>query len=181
MSRRESLLGELRRYAPHDALEEAHRRAITELVSSVDDAFSRQQYVPGHVTGSCFVIDGERLLLHHHRRLDRWLQMGGHVDGDETPRDAALREAREECALDDLKLVVDGIFDLDVHAIPAGRNEPAHRHYDVRYLAATGHPDAVRFDPNESNDLAWVPLDRAAALMNEEASARAIRKIRSLL
>jgi len=181
--RAESLRNELRGYAPHDALEESHCRAIVDLLANGERAFSRDAFAPGHVTASCFVTDdaGERVLLLHHRRLDRWLQMGGHVERDEMPIVAALREAREECGLEDLTLVVDGVFDLDVHAIPAAKGEPDHHHYDVRYLARTAHPTAIDFDPNESNDLAWVPLDRAAALMNEEASARAIRKIRSVI
>ena len=181
--RSDSLLRELRIFAPHDALEDTHCRAIVDLLADGEDAFSRDSFSPGHITAGCYVIDpnGDQLLLLHHRRLDRWLQMGGHVEHDETPLAAALREAREESGLDDLTLVVDAIFDLDVHAIPAAKGEPDHHHYDVRYLARTTHPAAIAFDPNESNDLAWVPLDRAVMLMNEEASARVIRKIRSVI
>jgi len=180
-SRRDTLLRELRGYEPHDALEEQHCRAMLDLLAGDVDPFSRETFAPGHITAGCFIVSGGQLLLHHHRRLDRWLQMGGHVDGDESALDAALREAREESGLGDLALVVDEIFDVDVHFIPAGKGEPDHRHFDVRYLARTTSPDSIAFDPNESNDLAWVPLDRAAGLTNEEASTRAIRKIRSVI
>lgn len=182
-ARAESLLREVRGYDAHDALEESHRASIAELLANGETAFSRDFFAPGHITVGCFILDdaADRLLLLHHKRLDRWLQMGGHVERDETPLAAALREAREESALDDLTLVVDRIFDLDVHPIPAAKGEPDHHHYDVRYLARTANPAAIAFDPNESNDLSWVPLDRAATLMNEEASVRAIRKIRSLI
>ena len=179
-TRRETLLRDLRGYAPQDALEEQHCGAMIDLLSGDGDPFARTTFAPGHITAGCFIVSGDQLLLHHHRRLDRWLQMGGHVDGDESALDAALREAREESGLGDLALVVDAIFDVDVHFIPAGKGEPDHRHFDVRYLARTESPSAIAFDPKESNDLAWVPLDRAVALMNEEASARAIRKIRSM-
>jgi 8-oxo-dGTP pyrophosphatase MutT (NUDIX family) len=180
-SRRDALLRELRGHAPHDTLEEQHCRAMIDLLGGDADPFSRNSFAPGHITAGCFIVDGDRLLLHHHRRLDRWLQMGGHVDGDESALDAALREAKEESGLDDLALIGDAIFDVDVHFIPAGKGEPDHRHFDVRYLARTASPSAIAFDPNESNDLVWVPLDRAATLMNEEASGRAIRKIRSVI
>jgi 8-oxo-dGTP pyrophosphatase MutT (NUDIX family) len=182
-TRRESLLAELRGYSPHDAFEEQHCREIVDLLAGAGDAFSRQAFQPGHVTASCFIVDaaGERLLLHHHRRLGRWLQMGGHIDGIETPLVAALREGEEESGLDDLTLVVDRLFDLEIHPIPAAKGEPDHRHYDVRYLALTARPDAIAMDRNESNDLAWVPLEHAAELMNEAASARAIAKIRSVM
>ncbi len=105
--------------------------------------------------------------------------MGGHVDGDEWPRDAALREGLEESGLRDLEMV-GGIFDVDVHAIPAGKGEPDHYHFDIRYVARTRDPRAIAIDQNESNDLAWVELERALALMGSPESRRVIRKIEKL-
>jgi 8-oxo-dGTP pyrophosphatase MutT (NUDIX family) len=180
--RRTDLLAQLERYRPADALEARHHQAIVELVAGADGAFDRGHFVPGHVTASCFIVDGGgALLLHHHRRLNRWLQMGGHVEGDERTHEAALREGEEESGLRDLTLAAQGIFDLDVHVIPAAKGEPEHRHFDVRYVARTATPHAVVLDRNESNDLAWMPLDRAEELMNEAASSRVIQKIRSRL
>lgn len=165
MTRHERLRAELERYDASDASEERHREAMVDLLSE-PEAFSRAHFGPGHFTASCYVIDAAgRLLLHHHRRLDRWLQMGGHVEGDESPEVTALREGSEESGLRDLALVTEGIFDLDIHAIPAARGEPDHDHYDVRFLARTSSPDAITLDRAESNDLAWVTLDRAAVLM----------------
>jgi 8-oxo-dGTP pyrophosphatase MutT (NUDIX family) len=180
--RRTDLLAQLERYQPADALEARHHRAIAALVADADGAFDRGHFAPGHITASCFIVDGsDALLLHHHRRLNRWLQMGGHVEGDERPHEAALREGAEESGLRDLTLAADGIFDLDIHVIPAGKGEPEHRHFDVRYVARTAAPHALVIDRDESNDLAWVPLDRAEAMMNEAASSRVIQKIRSRL
>jgi 8-oxo-dGTP pyrophosphatase MutT (NUDIX family) len=181
MTRHERLLDELHRYEASDAAEERHRAAMIALLAE-SGAFSRAHFAPGHFTASCYVVDdGGRLLLHHHRRLDRWLQMGGHVEGDESPELAALREGQEESGLRDLQLAADGIFDLDIHGIPAGKGEPDHDHYDVRYLARTASPDAVTLDRAESNDLAWVTLDRAAELMPGSESHRVLRKIERLL
>lgn len=181
MTRHERLRGELERYETLDAAEARHRAAMVALLDA-PDAFSRAHFAPGHFTASCYVIDGgRRLLLHHHRRLDRWLQMGGHVEGDELPSRAALREGTEESGLTDLALVGDGIFDLDIHGIPAAKGEPDHDHYDVRYLARTASPDAIAIDRAESNDLAWVTLDRAAELMPGSESRRVLHKIERLL
>jgi 8-oxo-dGTP pyrophosphatase MutT (NUDIX family) len=153
-----------------------------QLLRTTPEPYSRAQFVPGHITASCFIIDGEgRLLLHHHRRLNRWLQMGGHLEENEDPIAAALREGREESGLKDLHLVGDGIADLDVHVIPAGRGEPEHRHYDVRYIARTHLPESIVADARESNQLLWFDLDRAAALMHGEESLRVIQKIRRVL
>jgi 8-oxo-dGTP pyrophosphatase MutT (NUDIX family) len=169
-------------YETNDALEAQHRAAFLELLRTTRQPYSRSQFVPGHITASCYVIDsGGRLLLHHHRRLNRWLQMGGHLEASEQPLDAALREAAEESGLRDLQLARDGIADLDVHVIPAGRGEPEHRHFDVRYIARTRSPQAIVIDAQESNELMWVDLDRAAALMQGEESLRVLRKIRRVI
>ena len=177
MTRHQRLLADLETYAGADAVEEEHRLAMVNLLTSAD-AFSRGHFAPGHFTASCYIVDGEgRLLLHHHRRLDRWLQMGGHVEADELPHAAALREGVEESGLRDLHLL-DGIFDLDIHAIPAAKGEPRHDHFDVRYVARTAAPHAIALDRSESNELSWFTLDRAAELMPGPESQRVIRKIR---
>jgi 8-oxo-dGTP pyrophosphatase MutT (NUDIX family) len=179
-ARSNSFLARLRTYEPFDGLEDAHRQAMVKLLTEAADPFSRGHFAPGHFTASCYIIDDDaRLLLHHHRRLNRWLQMGGHVEPAETPEAAALREGREESGLTDLETVA--LLDLDIHGIPAGRGEPDHDHYDVRWLVRTARPEAIAIDRAESNELAWVTLDRAAELMPGAESHRAIRKIERLL
>lgn len=182
LERHDNLLDQLRRYRPADDLESRHYASVIQLLTTGAEPFSRRHFHPGHVTASVFIVDpsSNSLLLHHHRRLDRWLQMGGHVESDEHPERTALREGREESGLEDLELF-GGIFDVDVHAIPAAKGEPDHQHFDVRYLARTFNPEGIVLDPAESHELAWVPLVRAVPLMNEEASTRAVRKIERLL
>lgn len=176
------LLDSVRAHHPADARERGHHTSFLLLLTTAADPFSRGGYNPGHVTAGVFIVDGEgRLLLHHHRRLDRWLQMGGHIEEGESAREAALREGREESGLTDLELVGDTPLDLDVHAIPAGRGEPAHHHFDVRFLARTQSPQSIKLDETESRELAWVNFDRAETMMNEEASSRVLRKLRAAL
>jgi 8-oxo-dGTP pyrophosphatase MutT (NUDIX family) len=182
MSRHAHLLDQLRSHDPADDVEAAHRESMLALLAgAASDPFSRGHFAPGHFTASCYIVDGEgRLLLHHHRRLDRWLQMGGHLENAESPELAALREGREESGLDDLTLL-GGIADLDVHAIPAGKGEPDHDHFDVRYVARTATPDRITIDRAESNELAWFTLDAAADRMPGPESQRMIRKIEAML
>src|SRR4051794_7298998 len=181
MSRRERLLDELRVYGPADGTEAGNVEAVVNLLTTSDDPFSRGHFEPGHVTASCYIVDpGGRLLLHHHRRLNRWLQMGGHVEADESTPDAALREGREESGLADLMLDA-SILDVDVHAIPASKGDPLHHHFDVRYIARTEAPESVSMRPDESNDLAWLTLARANELMDAPESARVIRKLGVML
>jgi 8-oxo-dGTP pyrophosphatase MutT (NUDIX family) len=130
----------------------------------------------GHVTGSAWVVDtrGSHTLLTHHRKLDKWLQLGGHADGDHDVVRVALTEAREESGIADVRLLHPEIFDLDIHVIPARSSEAEHLHFDVRYVVLAGHADHVV--GLESFDLAWVPVDRITDFTNEESMLRMARK-----
>lgn len=173
----------LRRHVPADPAEAAHRNAILALVENEPLCFARTTWVPGHVTGSAFIVrpDIGEVLLHHHRRLDSWLQLGGHDDGEHDPAATALREGAEESGLSDLVLLSAAILDLDVHGTPGRTGQPAHLHHDVRYALLTGSPDAIRRDAAESLDLRWFALDEAERIMNEPGATRALAKLRRLL
>jgi 8-oxo-dGTP pyrophosphatase MutT (NUDIX family) len=114
----------------------------------------------GHVTASALVIDpvGGRVLLTLHRKLQMWLQMGGHCEpGDPTLAAAALREATEESGIEGLILLPGGPVTLDRHAIPA----PCNWHLDVQY-AALAPAEAVAAISDESLDLRWFPYEEVA-------------------
>jgi 8-oxo-dGTP pyrophosphatase MutT (NUDIX family) len=137
MDRREWLRGMLLRYEPVAAGEVRDLSRMLELLSVPGDPFSREHFVPGHFTASAFVVSADRrsLLLVHHRKLDRWLQPGGHVEAvDADLIAAARREVLEETGLDRLELCREGIFDVDVHDFPARGDQPQHEHFDVRFL-----------------------------------------------
>ncbi|HEY8994404.1 MAG TPA: NUDIX hydrolase [Lacunisphaera sp.] len=133
----------------------------------------------GHLTASAWIVDAARTrtLLTHHRKLDRWLQLGGHVDGDPDLAGAALREAHEESGLTRLKLLRPEIFDVDRHRIPARGDEPEHWHYDVRFLIEADETEPLKVS-NESKDVAWVKLEDVAGLNPSESLARMVRKTR---
>jgi 8-oxo-dGTP pyrophosphatase MutT (NUDIX family) len=125
-----------------------------ELLAEGAHGFERSR-LAGHFTASAWLVDaaGERVLLTHHRKLDRWLQLGGHADGDQDLAQVALREAEEESGLVGL-VVVPEIFDLDRHWIPERGDVPGHWHYDVRYVVHATGSDAFEVS-EESLALAW--------------------------
>lgn len=133
--------------------------------------------VPGHLTGSAWIVDASRTrtLLTHHHKLDKWLQLGGHADGETDLLGVALREAREESGLTRLTVVSPVVFDVDRHLIPARKSEPAHYHYDLRFMIEADPAEPLVVS-NESKDLAWVEVSRVTALNPEESMARMVRK-----
>lgn len=137
-----------------------------ELLDADADPFARER-LAGHFTASCWLVDptGQRVLLTHHRKLDRWLQLGGHADGDRDLARVALREAGEESGLTGLSVEPE-IFDLDRHWIPEHGEVPGHWHYDVRYVVRAGAGEDYVVS-EESHALAW----REIALVARDESA----------
>jgi 8-oxo-dGTP pyrophosphatase MutT (NUDIX family) len=167
-----SLLADaLARHQPEDAAESEDLEQIRAFVSRHLDPFDRR-ISEGHLTGSAIVIsaDGARTLLLHHRKLDRWLQPGGHADpGEAAGEDVALREALEETGLPGLVLHESAPrpLDVDVHDIPARGNEPPHQHLDLRYLVVAPAGATFSRSTEETRDMRWVSWDEAAALGQE--------------
>jgi len=141
-------------------VEEA-RRWILDFCAHHPDALHRT-CLDGHLTGSAVVVDeaGERTLLLHHAKLDRWLQPGGHADGDGNLANVAWREATEETGLVGLRLIRPAI-DIDIHAIPARPDEPEHLHLDLRFavMAPAGAEVAEVAHNHESLGARWVAAD----------------------
>ena len=132
---------------------------------------------PGHLTGSAWIVNPERThtLLTHHLKLEKWLQFGGHADGDGDLLAVALREAREESGLTHVRAVSGEIFDVDRHWIPPRKADPGHYHYDLRFLLEADPREPLAIS-SESKDLAWVELSRVSALNPEESMARMVLK-----
>ncbi|MBX7212519.1 MAG: NUDIX hydrolase [Thermoflexales bacterium] len=169
----------LRAHRPADAQEAASVAEVDALLAGPDDPFTRER-AAGHITASAFVVDSARTatLLIWHTKLKRWLQPGGHCEpSDPSLCEAAMREASEETGLTAAKLLPalsgDAPFDIDVHAIPARGDVPAHRHHDIRYLFEVVGQGALTPEPESA--LRWVPLAEVAAL-DDASLSRMARK-----
>ena len=151
------------------------RQQILDFCALHPDALYRT-CLDGHLTGSALVVDPSRgaTLLIHHAKLGRWLQPGGHVDGNGDLAASALREALEEVGIEGLE-VCEPAIDLDIHAIPERGDEPAHLHLDVRFLVIAP-PDAAATINHESLDARWVTSDDAEGLINSEELRRLVDK-----
>ena len=165
------LLEDLAHYAGRYPSEQTEVDRFVGLLSDEPRCFERDCW-RGHITGSAWVVNlaGTHALLTHHRKLQMWLQLGGHSDGNPDTRAVALREAREESGLP-VRLVSEDLFDVDIHAIPARKSDPEHYHFDIRFvMQVVGSEDFVV--SSESMDLAWVPLQTLTDYTEESTMLR---------
>lgn len=153
---RTSLLTALRFFAQKHPEQQQAADKMQAFIESTPDCFQRW-YQSGHMTGSAWLINpaGDKALLTLHRKLGRWLQTGGHADGDANLLRVALREATEESGINNITAESTDIFDIDIHLIPENpaKREPAHYHYDVRFLFRAPHESFAISD--ESEALEW--------------------------
>ncbi len=141
-----------------------------------------RDHLYGHITGSAWIVDENKthVLLIHHNNLNRWLQPGGHADGDENILNVAIREANEETGLTNLTQLTPGIFDLDIHPIPARKGFSEHLHFDVRFLFEASIKDKLKIS-DESSDLKWINLEEVPTLTQNNASIlRMIKKLEAI-
>lgn len=175
----------LERYAAAFPAEAALAARIRTLVEDRADCLLRTCR-PGHVTASAWIVSAgfERFLLTHHRKLDRWLQLGGHVDGETELHRSALREAREESGMSAFAFACAESeplpLDLDVHVIPARGAEPEHEHHDFRFLLIAAPDQPLRIS-RESKDLRWFDDARLAEVAGDASVRRLGEKARAVL
>lgn len=177
-ARARSLAAWLDAFEPLDATEAGHRAQMRAACELETDAFARDHWVPGHFTASAFVLSPaeDAVLLIHHSKLGRWLQPGGHFEPDDADVLAAvLREVAEETGLTGVQQVGAGLFDVDVHRIPARRADPEHLHLDARVLLR-----APTLDFRAGSDALaarWVPLRQVSALESDASVMRAVGRL----
>jgi 8-oxo-dGTP pyrophosphatase MutT (NUDIX family) len=173
------LIEYLEAYKLINAKESDTTNQFLRFIASHQDAFMRS-CAPGHITGSALVVDPSMTmtLLVHHRKLEKWLQPGGHIEAGETALQAAMREAFEETGVPAIPYAPGQIFDIDIHAIPDRPDTPAHYHYDVRFLLVA-QPGQTTVS-HESHAVEWVRFDEALRRNPEESIVRMLAKASAL-
>jgi len=180
MTSRQSLIEAITNYHPEFNEEAAFKDRFLDLLKHPRAYF--RDHLPGHMTGSAWIMDESKkfILLTHHAKLNKWLQPGGHADGDENILNVAIREALEETGLRSLYPFSTSIFDIDIHRIPAGKDFTEHLHYDVRVLFQGSKEEPLTVS-DESHDLAWVSIDHAGDVSaNNSSIGRMAAKLRLL-
>jgi 8-oxo-dGTP pyrophosphatase MutT (NUDIX family) len=153
---REKLTFLLNRYHPAHAEEIAFKSEMLQFIARHEDCFERSLQI-GHITASSWLLSKEctKALLMHHTKLDRWVQLGGHCDGNPDVLQVAIKEAQEESGIAQIRPVFNEIFDIDIHLIPAKGQISAHHHFDVRFLLEVASGESV-IRNGESKELRWI-------------------------
>ena len=183
MTAYERVLEQLNVHFPTDAKEKQDCDFIRLCLAASECCFGEEN-PKAHLTGSAFVLDEQgRGLFTHHRKLNRWLQLGGHSEvAERCLSETAYREAVEESGLSDLIFhpgVSPKLLDVDVHQIPARANRQAHYHLDFRYVFLTCMPQEIVVS-SESHRLAWFHIADALRLEIDPALSRALCKLPSV-
>jgi 8-oxo-dGTP pyrophosphatase MutT (NUDIX family) len=165
---RENLIKKLEVYKPMNSVETDDRDCMLAFLNAHEDCFERSQ-LSGHVTGSSWIVNTgwDKILLLHHIGLDKWLQPGGHCDGNPSPMETAFQEAEEETGLRP-RLISEEIFDISAQNIPVKGDVPAHIHYDIRYLFEADENLPLVLEEGKASELRWVPLDDIEDLVGDD-------------
>ena len=172
---RKKLLDKLENYAASQHITKEELPFIEQFVDFIQanpTCFERSN--KGHITGSCWIVnhDKSQALLTHHKKLNKWLQLGGHADGDTDIKAVAFKEEHEESGIREFELLIPGIFDIDIHPIPG----PCAYHYDIRFLFQAAQGAAYKVS-DESHDLSWIAHDELAVYSQERSVLRMAAKV----
>ena len=152
---RKQLLSLLQEYQPTDA-EIKHKQDIINFINQYPNCFDRSLEI-GHITASAWLLNKDRSksLLMHHNKLDMWVQLGGHCDGNPNVLEVAIKEAQEESGIENIIPMDNKIFDIDIHLVPDYKNVKSHYHYDIRFLLQVNSNENF-VQNSESKELRWV-------------------------
>ncbi len=176
MASRFTLIKQLQQYMPISDQEMSSKDKILSFIESHKDCFERTLTI-GHVTASAWLLskDKSKALLMHHARLDKWLQLGGHCDGNADVLSVAIREAQEESGIQAIVPLSRAIFDVDVHIIPATANQKEHYHYDIGFLLHVVS-DEQPVANSESKELRWFSKNYEELPEHDDAVHRKFNK-----
>lgn len=173
---RSPLIKMLEQYQPTDYNEQLAQQQMLKFIQNNHDCFERS-LLTGHITASSWLLnkDHSKALLMHHAKLDKWLQLGGHCDGNTDVIAVAIKEAQEESGIQAIETFQSSIFDIDIHLIPENKKEKAHYHYDVRFLLHVTSDENITQN-SESKELRWISKNRNELPTSEESVIRMFNK-----
>lgn len=173
----EEIITHLQNYDPENPSEKDFKHKMLQLLTNKKEKAFLRSAIDAHFTASAWIVssDYKKALLLYHAKLNKWLQPGGHADGQTDLAQVAAKEACEETGLINLTMPLQSIFDIDIHSIPAKGNIQKHLHYDIRYLYICQEEDAVEIN-HESKAFKWLTIEDILDTIENESLLRMARK-----
>lgn len=171
-----TLQRKLEEHFPSSLYEQQIKKRMIAFIDQYPNCFERSLEI-GHFTASAWLLNktGTHALLMHHAKLDMWVQLEGHCDGNQDVLEVALQEAREESGISGIEPISAEIFDIDIHQVPEYKGIPAHEHYDVRFLLQVVSDEQI-VQNNESKELRWIPPHKDQLPTREQSVVRMFDK-----
>ena len=168
-----SLREQISSYVPYNEQEEKDKELMLKYIDTFEDVITRNNEMC-HFAASNWIVNKDRtkILMIYHNIYKSWSWTGGHADGDGNLLNVALKEAREETGLKDLKVLSDGIFSLQIlpvySHIRKGKFVSAHLHLDCCFLLEADDTAEIRINADENSGIKWVDIDKVLESTNEE-------------
>ena len=179
-----NLKEQIEKYIPYNEQEVSDKELMLEYINTFDDVLTRENKMC-HFTASNWIINKDRtkVLMIYHNIYKSWAWTGGHADGDSDLLHVALKEAEEETGLNNLKLLSDGIFGLQILTVDShikrGKYVSSHLHLDCCFLFEANEEDELKIKEDENSGVKWINIDEATKITNEEIMRPIYEKLNS--
>ena len=168
----DNLKENLEKFIPYNEQEEVERKIMLKYINDFDDVLTRQNEY-GHFTSSAFVLNKERtkILMIYHKIYNSWAWTGGHSDGDSDLLYVAMKEAKEETGIKNVKPISEDIYSLELITVNGhekrGKYVGSHVHLNVTYLLEADENEDIRIKEDENSGVKWFPIDKVLEASSE--------------
>ena len=173
---------QIEKYSPYNEQEINDKEMMLKYIDTFEDVLTRDNKMC-HFTASNWIVNKERtkVLMIYHNIYKSWAWTGGHADGDEDLLHVALKEANEETGLNNLKLLSNGIFGIQILTVDShikrGKFVPTHLHLDCCFLFEADENEVIRIKEDENSGVEWIDIDKAEEITNEEKMKPIYKKL----
>ncbi|VYU36897.1 NUDIX domain-containing protein [Clostridium tertium] len=165
-------IDDIKNYKPFNEQEASDKEAILYSMANFNNLLTRENPL-AHITSSGYIVnkDKTKVLMIYHNIYKSWSWTGGHADGDDDLLYVAIKEAKEETGVKNIKALDNKIFSLDVLPVPAhikrGKNIASHLHLSVAYLLEADENDELVIKEDENSGVKWIPIDEVSKYSTE--------------